>query len=104
MSKCFERVFKKKKNSRKPNAASHNNTSWYTVTDGFLEHSPSGGSLYYKRLALWKIIPVFFAGVSPRIIIESLKNLDYMQNTEIQSIFIAPGSESLSHQKIGTRH
>ena len=34
-----------KKNSLKPNTASHN-TGWYTDTDGLLEHSPSGGSLY----------------------------------------------------------
>ena len=40
------------KNSLKPNAAFHNNTSWYTDTDGFLEHSPSEGSLYYKGLIL----------------------------------------------------
>ena len=31
----------------KPNTASHNDASWYTDTDGFLEHSASGGSLYY---------------------------------------------------------
>ena len=37
------RVFKK--NSLKLHTASHNNTNWYTDTDGFLEHSPSGGSL-----------------------------------------------------------
>ena len=48
-----------KKNSLKPNAASHNNAGWYTDTDGLLEHSPSGGSLYYKGPALQKIIPVF---------------------------------------------
>ena len=36
-----------KKNSLKLNTASHNTTSWYTDTEGFLEHSPSGGSLYY---------------------------------------------------------
>ena len=46
-------------NSLKPNAASHNNASWYTDTDGFLEHSPSGGGLSYKGPALQKIIPVF---------------------------------------------
>ena len=51
---------KKKKNSLKPNAASHNNTSWDTDTDGFLEHSPSGGSLHYKVPALQKIIQVFW--------------------------------------------
>ena len=45
------------------NAASHNkanNASWCTDTDGFLEHSPSWGSLYYKGPALQKIIPVFW--------------------------------------------
>ena len=30
------------KNSLKLKAASHNNAGWYTDTDGFLEHSPSG--------------------------------------------------------------
>ena len=30
---------KTKNKSLKPNAASHNNASWYTGTDGFLEHS-----------------------------------------------------------------
>ena len=58
MVKCVERVFKN--NSLKPNAASHNNASWYTDTDGFLEHSPSRGSLYYKRPSLQKIILEFF--------------------------------------------
>ena len=33
MGKCIERVFKK--NWRKPKAASHNNASWCTDTDGF---------------------------------------------------------------------
>ena len=47
------------KNSLNPNAASHNNASWFTDTDGFLEHSPSRESLYYKGLALQKIISVF---------------------------------------------
>ena len=42
--------------SLKPNAASHYNTSWYTDTDGFLEHLPSGESLYYKGPTLQKII------------------------------------------------
>ena len=41
MGKLSERVLKN--NSLKPNAASHNNASWYTDTDGFLEHSPSWG-------------------------------------------------------------
>ena len=46
-----------KTRSLKPNTASHNNAIWYTDTDGFLEHSPSGESLYYKWPALQKIIP-----------------------------------------------
>ena len=37
-----------KKNSLKLSTACHNTTSWYTDTDSFLEHSPSGRSLYYK--------------------------------------------------------
>ena len=54
------------KNSLKLNAstASHNNASWYTNTDGFLEHSPSGGEythLYYKGPTIQKIIPVVWA-------------------------------------------
>ena len=53
-----------KKNSPKPNAASHNNASWYTDTDGFIEHSPTRGSLY-KGPIFPKIIPAFF--VSPLI-------------------------------------
>ena len=53
------RVFKK--NSWKPSVASHNNASWYTDTDGFLEHSPSRGSLYHKGPTLQKIIQ-FFGG------------------------------------------
>ena len=47
------------KDSLKPNAASHNNTSWYTDMGGCLEHSSSGGNLYYMRPALQEIIPVF---------------------------------------------
>ena len=48
-----------KKNSLKPNTASDNNASWYTDTDGFLEHSPSGGSLCYKRSTPQNIILCF---------------------------------------------
>ena len=44
------------KNSLMLNTASHNNASWCTDTDGFLEYSPSRGSLYYKGPALQKII------------------------------------------------
>ena len=49
-----------KKQSLKPSAASHNNASWCTDTDGFLEHSPSRGSLYSKGSALEKVILCFF--------------------------------------------
>ena len=54
MGKCVERIFKKI--SLKPNAASHNNASWYTDTDGLLEHSPSEGNLCYEEPTLQKII------------------------------------------------
>ena len=64
MGKYVERVFKK--NSLKQNAASHNYTSLYTDTDGFLEHSPSRGSLYDKGPTIQKITLVFW-GVSPYI-------------------------------------
>ena len=37
-----------RKKSLKLNAASHNNASWSTDADGFLEHSPSGRSLSFK--------------------------------------------------------
>ena len=46
MGKHTERVLKK--NSLTQNAASHNNASKHTQTDGFLEHSHSKGSLYYN--------------------------------------------------------
>ena len=49
------------KNSLKPNTASHNNASWYTDTDGFLEYSLSKGSLYYKGPTLQMIILGFWA-------------------------------------------
>ena len=35
------------KKSLKLNTASHNNASWYMITDGFLEHSLNRGSLFY---------------------------------------------------------
>ena len=57
------RVFKKK-NSPKPNAASCNNVSRYTDSNGFLEHSPSRESLYYKGSALQNIIPGFLGSNS----------------------------------------
>ena len=51
----------------KPNTASYNNSSWHTDTDGFLEHSPSGGSLWYKGPDLQEIIPGFFVCVLPHV-------------------------------------
>ena len=56
MDKYVERIFKKI--SLKLNTASHNNASWCTDADGFLEHYPSRGHLYYKRPALQRMIPV----------------------------------------------
>ena len=58
MGKSVEQVFKQ--NSLKLNASSHNNASWYTDTDGLLEHAPSGGSLYYEWPVLQKISTFFF--------------------------------------------
>ena len=58
---AFKESSIKKKKSLKPNAASHKNASWYTDTDGFLDHSRSGGSLLYKGPALQNIIPVFLS-------------------------------------------
>ena len=49
--------FQKKKNSLRPNTASHNNASWYTDPDGFLEHSSFEENLYLKGPTLQKIIP-----------------------------------------------
>ena len=46
-----------KKFTEAQTSASHNNASWYTDTDGFLDLSPSRGSLYYKGPTLQKIIP-----------------------------------------------
>ena len=51
---CVERVYKKK--LLKQNAAFHNSSSWYTGMGGFLKHSPSGWSLYYKGPAFQKTI------------------------------------------------
>ena len=54
MGKHAERVLKK--NLLKLYTTSHNNTNWYTDTDGFLEYSLSRGSLCYKGPVLQKII------------------------------------------------
>ena len=51
-----------RKNSLKVNAASHNNASWCTDTNGFLEHI-LWGSLYYKEPALQKKI-LGYLGIS----------------------------------------
>ena len=53
MGKHFESL---QKYSLKLNTAAHNTASWSTDTDGYLEHLPSRGSLYYKGPALQKII------------------------------------------------
>ena len=52
MVKCTE----SSKKFTEAEAASHNNASWPTDTVWLLEHSPSGGSLYYKEPALQKIL------------------------------------------------
>ena len=63
MGKHIEMVFKK--NSLTPNAASHNTTSWCTDTDGFLEHSPSRGSLCVlqgaalQKMCVWCMSPLY---------------------------------------------
>ena len=64
------------KNSLKPNAASHNNASWYTDTDGSLEHSPSEGNLYYKGPVLQKIIQFFWA---PPYVVELCDCIKYSE-------------------------
>ena len=49
----------KESSKKKPltlSAASHNNASWYTDTDGLLQHSPSRGGLCYKGSYLQKMI------------------------------------------------
>ena len=74
-----------KKNSLKLNSASHNNTSWYTDTDGFLEHSPSGGSLYYKGPSLQRIILFFGGSLCKYICTTSLSNYLPM-DTSVTSI------------------
>ena len=44
-----------KKHSLKLNTTSHNNTSWYIDTDGFLEHSPGWGEACIPRgLSSWR--------------------------------------------------
>ena len=69
--KRIERVLEK--NSLKPNAASHDNASWCTDTDGILEHSPSGGGLSYRGPALQKVIP--FGGSPISIIYINIYNI-----------------------------
>ena len=66
MGKCVERVFKNNSLMCTWNSASHNNASWYTDTNGFLEYPPGGGSLDYKRPTLQKILLGFF-GYAPCI-------------------------------------
>ena len=65
MGKHIERMLKKKFTEAERSLSQH--PSGYTDIDGFLQHSPNGGSLYYKGPALQKIIP-FFGGVPPCIL------------------------------------
>ena len=57
-----------KKHTAKPSTASHNTTSWYTDTDGFLEHSSSRGSLPYKGASIPEDNSRFFGFRSYRFI------------------------------------
>ena len=77
----------KKKNSLKLNAASHNNASWYTDPDGFLEHSPSGENLCYKGPTLQKIILVFW-GSLPCVCIYVCMYLIYYLLYSLRNIFL----------------
>ena len=72
-----------KQNSLRLNSASPNNTSWYIDTDGFLEHKPSGESLYYQGPALQKILP--FLCVSPLIFCK-IKEMDRGDVSPVHSI------------------
>ena len=71
-AKCWKRVFQK--NFTEAERSLYNNASWYTDTEGFLEHPPSGGSLYYKRPALQKIILGFLG--SPLILWSFQPNIE----------------------------
>ena len=64
------------KNSLKPDTASHNSACWCTDTDGFLEHSPSGRSLYYNGPTLQKIILGFWGG-PPLVLSIDKKDVDF---------------------------
>ena len=78
MGKHVESIYKKI--SLTLNAASHNNASSYTDTDGYLEYSLSwvgGGRLHYKGATLQKIIPVLGG---PSLIIQ--RSRGYSQNTQ----------------------
>ena len=65
--------------SLKSNEASHN-SSWYTDTDGFLEHSPSrGGLVLQEGNSLQKIIP-FGGGVGSLHISRKRLSTHYISN------------------------
>ena len=73
-------------NSLEPNTASHNNASWYTDANGvFLEHSLSGGSLYYKGSTCQKIIPGFLG--SPLIYELALKRVAIETHQKFQNTY-----------------
>lgn len=65
-----------KNNSLKPDIASHNNSSWHTDIDRYLEHSLSWGSLYYKDPSLQKII--HFLRAPPPIFLGFVKLLSFV--------------------------
>lgn len=77
-------VLSLQKNSLQLNTASHKNTSWYTDADGFLEHSPIGGSLYYKGFALQKVI-LFFCRV-PNYKLERSSRMDCRHRRNVISV------------------
>ena len=82
-----------KKNSLKPNTASHNNATWYIDTDGFLEHSPSRGSLYYKEPALQKTLPVLGGPHHIYLLHHPCFLISYINISKITDVFLSPGSD-----------
>ena len=81
MGKHIGKVFKK--NSKKPKPAYPNNASCYTATDGFLEHSLSAESLYYKEPTIQKIILGFWG--LPQIYVTDIYSSTYNINFGVDS-------------------